>query len=244
MPPTVEVTEQIDEDAVAAYLARHPDFFARHAGLLSEIELVHETGQAVSLIERQVASLREQGRRYRQQLRELMAIAEQNDRLAARFRALSLGLFDCRRAEEALALLEHSLRQDFAADASTLLLRGEARRLDWTLPAEAIMTVLSETEHGLPALPTALLQGEAVCGRFNEQIMTHLFAAEASQLASAALIPVTPPEDDQGEALALLAIGSHDPARFTAGMGTVYLDYLGALLGRLLSGGIGPLNAA
>ncbi len=236
MPPTVEASGQIDEDEVAAYLARHPDFLLRHPALLSEIELAHETGKAVSLIERQVAALREQGRRYRQQLHELMAIAEQNDRLAARFRALSLGLFACRRPEQALALLERSLREDFAADASTLLLRGETRRLDWVLPDEAIMTILSETEHGLPSLPTALLQGTSVCGRFNDRIMGHLFGGRAAGLASAALIPVSPTASDHGEALALLAIGSRDPQRFTAGMGTVYLDYLGALLGRLLSG--------
>ena len=243
MAPTVEVTGEIDEDAVAAYLARHPDFFSRHAGLLGEIELAHEAGEAVSLIERQVAALREQGRRYRQQLRELMAIAEQNDRLAARFRALSLGLLDCRRAGEALALLERSLREDFAADASTLLLRGEARRSEWALPSGAIMRILTETGQGLPVLPAALWQGEAVCGRFNERIMGYLFSGQDAGLASAALIPVMHPADDRGEALALLAIGSRDPARFTAGMGTVYLDYLGALLGRLLSGGIGPLDA-
>ncbi len=220
----------VDEALVADYLTHHPDFFSRHPGLLAEIELAHETGQAVSLIERQVAALREQVRRYRQQLRELLAIAEQNDRLAARFRELSLRFLDCRTGGEALVLLERSLREDFAADASTLLLRGAGPEEDWRLPSESVMTIVHGSDPW-SALPTPLLNGESVCGRFGDDIMRRLFGERADGLASAALIPIDAGRDEPS---ALLAIGSDDPDRFTAGMGSVYLDYLGALLGRLL----------
>ena len=36
-----------DEDAVAGYLADHPDFFERHDDLLAQLKLPHSTGGAV-----------------------------------------------------------------------------------------------------------------------------------------------------------------------------------------------------
>ena len=52
-------TGKIDEDAVIAYLRSDPDFFVRQPALLSELNLPHASGRAVSLVEHQVAILRE-----------------------------------------------------------------------------------------------------------------------------------------------------------------------------------------
>ena len=51
-----EPTRLTDEDVIS-YLRLDPDFFQRHSTLLSELNLPHDTGGAVSLIERQVAIL-------------------------------------------------------------------------------------------------------------------------------------------------------------------------------------------
>ena len=59
-----------------------------------------------------------------------------------------------------------------------------------------------------------------------------MFGKVADELASGALIPLLDPTSD--ECIALLAIGSVDPRRFHAEMGTTFLRYLGAVLARLL----------
>ena len=46
-------------DQVAAYLKENPDFFINRDSLLAEITLPHESGKAISLLERQVRVLRE-----------------------------------------------------------------------------------------------------------------------------------------------------------------------------------------
>lgn len=239
MPETFEQQKAQERDVeaadVVAYLARHPDFFSDHPGLLAELDISHESGQAVSLIERQVAALREQNRRYRQQLRELMAIAEQNDELAERFRKLSLGFVACADLEGVLGLLETSLREDFSADAATLLLLGDPRQRLIERPDGVFMRILQESRADSARLPAALSRGESVCGRFNDAIMETLFADAAPLLESAAIVPVRSAEDSGDHSLALLAIGSRKTGHFTAGMGTVYLDYLGALLSHLFS---------
>ena len=46
------------EKVVRSYLLKHPDFFDKNPEVLEAIELNHESGAAVSLIERQVEQLR------------------------------------------------------------------------------------------------------------------------------------------------------------------------------------------
>src|ERR1700724_235452 len=56
--PTAADTE---EESIASYLQRNPDFFERHQGLLVRLRLPHARGgSTISLVERQIEVLREQ----------------------------------------------------------------------------------------------------------------------------------------------------------------------------------------
>ena len=66
----------LTDDDVVAYLRADPDFFQRHSSLLSELNLPHDSGQAVSLIERQVAILRERNMQMRRRMNELLQAAD------------------------------------------------------------------------------------------------------------------------------------------------------------------------
>ncbi|MCZ6881361.1 MAG: DUF484 family protein, partial [Gammaproteobacteria bacterium] len=78
-----KISGTISDQAVAHYLDSNPEFFERHALLLGKLHLPHQTGSsAVSLVERQVGILRQRNRKLENQLRELMAIAQDNDELS------------------------------------------------------------------------------------------------------------------------------------------------------------------
>ena len=53
-------TDELLERDVIKFLETHIDFFERHPDLLSSLRLPHNSGQAISLIEKQVSVLREQ----------------------------------------------------------------------------------------------------------------------------------------------------------------------------------------
>ena len=110
------------EERVADYLSKHPDFFLRHPELLGEIEVPHESGPAVSLIERQVRSLRKQLRQTRQRLAEITEVARHNHSLQERMHRLTLQLIDAATFDEVLNALEDELHDDFKADAMELRL--------------------------------------------------------------------------------------------------------------------------
>ena len=91
MSDTKEADEVLEQE-IAEYLATQPDFFLRHPELLEALQIPHETGTAVSLIEHQVKALQKQSAQYRTQLAELIEVARENERLNQRLHQLTLNL--------------------------------------------------------------------------------------------------------------------------------------------------------
>ena len=83
----VAVTETFSEEDVVEYLHSHPDFFDRHPKLLMGLKLAHQPGSAaVSLVERQVAMLRQRNGELERQLKDLVAVAKDNHELVEKIR--------------------------------------------------------------------------------------------------------------------------------------------------------------
>lgn len=230
-------------DAVADYLAQHPEFFQGRDELLARITLPHGAGAAISLIERQVAVLREQNRNYRRQLQGLVQIARTNDELITRLQQLTLRLFDSRGAEDVLDALENSLRRDFHADAATLVLFGDPAEYGAGLRAREFLHVeVAGTDDARRHLRGMLDGGQPVCGKLDRARLETLFGRRAGDIASTALLPLTAPGTAR-RPLGLLAIGSGSDERFNPEMGTTYLKHLGELIGRRLAPCLAALPA-
>jgi hypothetical protein len=215
-------SSRLSEQDVAHFLQQNPDFFDAFPQLLADIKLQHESGKAVSLIERQVAVLRDQKKKLKRQLQDLLEIARANDELDQRLHQLTLRLIDCKRVGDVLDTLRQYLSRDFAVEAVTVRLRalgGAGPREEFVAASDA------EFEQ------FARLIGEhsPVCGRFKAEQMRYLFGAQADAIGSAALIPL-----HDGPVFGLLAVGAKDAQRFHAGQGTVFLSQLGELVGRAL----------
>ncbi|MEE9358082.1 DUF484 family protein [Candidatus Vondammii sp. HM_W22] len=210
------ITAQDPEQIVIQYLESHPDFFKHHSTLLERLELAHQSGGAVSLIERQVASLREQSNGYKQRLEEFIAVARENELLNDRLHDLTLTLIDNIEFDEVLNTLQDKLHDDFQAEAVELHLfsAGEADQ---------------ESNPDLDGFSDFLDRGTPECGRLTKQQLTYLFGLQAEDIQSTALIPIL------GEGLlGILAIGSHSEHRFHPGMGTDYLTRLGEIVSKTL----------
>src|SRR5690606_28824402 len=106
----------VTEEQVIVYLRNHPDFFQQHSHLLSELHLRHESGGAVSLVERQVAILRERNMVMRRRMNELMQTAKYNDELFAKTRTLTLELLHVDSWHELNEVLATYVLTDFHAD--------------------------------------------------------------------------------------------------------------------------------
>ncbi|WP_260295845.1 DUF484 family protein [Sedimenticola hydrogenitrophicus] len=218
MSPQVEPTPDLPqmEQTLIAFLSDNPDFFERNPELLSRLELSHSNGSAVSLIERQVAVLREQAEQNRRKLEEFVAIARENELLNERLHHLTVKLIECCDFDEVINTLQDLLHDDFRAEAVELHLYS-------AIEAEHL------TNPDLDGFREFLDANRPRCGRLANGQLKYLFGPQAEDIASTALIPV------RGEGLlGVLAIGSHSEHRFHPGMGTDYLIRLGEIVSKTL----------
>src|SRR5580692_4532277 len=114
----------LNDNNVAEYLLTFPDFFERNSQLLTKLRLPHvrDVAATVSLVERQVEVLRERNQSLERKLKELVDVARANDVLADRIHRLSQRLIKTRTLAESISAIETSLREDFDAMHSVLVL--------------------------------------------------------------------------------------------------------------------------
>lgn len=204
------------EQMVIDFLSKNPDFFAHNADILCTLQLPHTSGEAVSLIERQVSALREQGEQSRRKLDEFVAIARENELLNERLHHLTVKLIECCDFDEVINTLQDLLHDDFRAEAVELHLYS-------TSEADA------HANPDLDGFRGFLDSNKPRCGRFPAPQLKYLFGPQAEDITSTALIPIS------GEGLlGILAIGSHSEHRFHPGMGTDYLIRLGEIVSKTL----------
>ncbi len=125
--------DTLNDASIAEYLQTYPDFFERNGALLAKLRLPHlrDAGATVSLVERQVEVLRDRNQSLERKLKELVDVARANDALADRIHRLSQRLIRAHTLAETISAIDTSLREDFDARNSVLLLLLEsARALD------------------------------------------------------------------------------------------------------------------
>jgi uncharacterized protein len=226
--------ETLTEHMVMEYLHKHPDFFVAHANLLTDISIPHQTHGAVSLVEHQVATLRDKNRELKRQLQILVEVARDNDRLNERVQRLTLTLLESTRLDVALEAIKDCLGRDLRADHVVL---GLFLPQIPTLEISGLTLLsLSREDEGAAAYATLIAGGKPLCGHLRRQQTQYLFGQNAEQIASAVALSLIATDEVTQEArcMGLLAIGSYDPDRYHAGMGILFLSYLGELIGRVL----------
>lgn len=216
----------LDEPTLIDYLERNPDFFERHPNVLAHLRLPHSRGNAtVSLVERQVEVLRERHAAIESQLREFVGVARANDQLADKIQRFTRRLLRARTLKQALAEIEASLREDFDAFNSRLVLLSADHALAAEI-GERFMKLATKDEPALKTFESLFATGKPRCGQVRDTQRDYLFGPESAVgIGSVALVPL----GDHGS-LGLLAIGSASPDRFHPGMSTEFLGRMAELI--------------
>jgi len=207
--------QETKEQQVIDYLKDNPEFFVNNEDLLGDLHLPHETGAAVSLVERQVATLRKRSRDCQQQLHDLIDIARENESLNTRLHKMTLELFDAASLDDVIDTLQNHLRDQFNADAVEVKLFSST-----DLKKEAVKGSPS------PSLFNQLMKdGRPKCGPIDTPQLEYLFGNLTREAGSVALVPL-----DGINISGILAIGNSDPEHFHCGQGTDFLRRLGDIV--------------
>jgi uncharacterized protein YigA (DUF484 family) len=210
------------EAQVAEYLQSHPDFFNHNRKLLETLQVPHETGRAISLVERQTSLLRDKNQNLTSHLSDLIDIARYNDTQFEKTKRMVLALLEAETLDDIAVAVDESLCQDFQSDITALLV-FTSKDLD----VNNLRVMQREDATVINPLIGSNLPG---CGVLSDAEKQFIFAENAIKVQSAAVVPLV-----QGETLGLLAIGSFDPHYFQSGQGTVLLSYVGEVLSRITS---------
>jgi uncharacterized protein YigA (DUF484 family) len=218
--------DALNDLSVAEYLQTYPDFFERNGPLLTKLRLPHlrDSGATVSLVERQVEVLRERNQSLERKLKELVDVARSNDALAERIHRLTQRLIRTRTLSDTIGAVEASLREDFdARDSVLVLFLEEARSLE-AAPSRFLRTA-DPADPAMKTFESLLQAGKPRCGQIRDAQRDFLFGKDSIEIGSVALTPL----GSKG-AVGILAIGASDVERFHPAMSTEFLSRIGELV--------------
>ena len=218
----------ITENDISNYLLNTPGFFERHAELLATVQLTSPHGQrAVSLQERQMEMLRERIKGLEHKIIEMIRNGQDNVAIADRLQQWTMGLLLTADAAELPQVLLDDLKQRFQIPQAALRLWGVA-------DSHAQLPAAQGVSDDLKAFASSL--SLPYCGA-NAGFEASSWFDEAAGVTSMAMVPLRLP--GAVDAFGLLALGSPDPTRYAAQMGTEFLSRIGevasASLSRLLA---------
>lgn len=211
----------LSDEQIREYLKTNNDFLQRHPDILDCLQVPHASGNAVSLVEKQVSVLRERNIEMRQRLNALTANARHNDKLYEQTRHLVLALLEAKTLVELCAAFQRAMVEDFEVEHASIILFGDRH--------SAAPGVRTESAERARIEIGALLRGrKAMCGALRQEELNYLFP-EAGAVGSAATMPLV-----NGTELGVIAVGSSDPNLYGSGMGTLFLQHIADVLVRLL----------
>ena len=217
--------QQVDstEDMVREFLRDNQRFLDDNTDILESLSLPHNSGNAVSLVERQVGVMRDRNKEMRNRLDNMLATAHANDLLFEKTKRLVLNLLEAKNLPAMVETIYDSLGKDFEIDFYSLTLLGDEKSLPRTMARVA--SIEKSNEH----VNTLIGSNLAVCGVLREEEMTFLFGEKGLQVGSVAAVPLR-----YNNLYGILAIGNADPNFYKSSMGTLFLSYIAEVVNRIL----------
>ena len=206
---------QLNEREVAAFLKQHPDFFRKFPEIVAQLDVPHDTGGAVSLVEHQSRILRDKNNELHERLQQLVENARRNDRLFEQTRRLTLDLLDAQSIEEVEMALQEAMNLVYGVDYACITLFVPAMNM------AAVVEVEMQDQ-----LVRHFGRKQAIVGQLSDEEM-ELFFHENSQVGSMAACLL---KNDLG----ILALGHKQEDYFKSNMDTLFLDYVAEIVSRRL----------
>ncbi|MDP1565793.1 MAG: DUF484 family protein [Polaromonas sp.] len=223
-PSEHSIQNPITEDDIANFLANTPDFFERHAELLATVQLSSgHGGRAVSLQERQAGMLRDKIKALESRVVEMIRYGNENVGIADKLQQCTLNLLLTAHARDLPDTIVRELQTQFAVPQAAI----KVWHVNGIFSMEDFSTGVSEDTQTFASSLTA-----PYCG-VNSGFEAVNWLPDPAQAMSVALIPLRPGKVPQ--AFGLLVLASPDPERFSASMGTDFLERIGELAGAALS---------
>ena len=203
---------------VIKYLRNHSDFFVKHTDILSELSIPHNTtGNITSLIEYQVAQLRQKNTNLNENIEKSEEDVLHQRELAKNLHGLSLRLMQIDSLETINKLLSKSLKKLYKAECFLFLVFQKP-----VVCKDCSNIRFLETNSKLAFMFTELFRhNKPLCNSLQTEHIEVLFQAETESIRSTALIPV-----QQSGWHGLFVLGSKIQDQYSHGFEMDLLKYI------------------
>ena len=223
----------ITEDDIANFLVNTPDFFERHAELLSSVKLTSpHSHRAVSLQERQAEMMREKIRVLELRMMDMMRHGTENEVLIERMQRWVKTLLMTSNARDLPSTIADQIQHTFMVPQVAIKVWAVSESFKIEPFAQSVIDPIKEF--------AATLTTPYVGMNNNFDAVQWLpNPAEAQSVAFIALRATRPEDTPQTAAeqpvIGLLVLASPDPQRYYEGMGTTIIERMGDLASAALS---------
>ena len=205
------MSKSIDPKDVEIFLLDNPDFFVSREAILSELDFKHNSGNASSLLERQIKRLREEQNTLIDLLTSFVDEAKVNEDLFIKSKNLTLSILEATNEEEITQKIEKEFTKNFGVDECSLRFFDNSD----------ISKLEEQTE-------LSLHKGSIHCGSFSSEKLSILFENTLVQSAVIAVLV-------HGKKIGLLQLGSHNRAKYLGDEDTTFIEYVRDVLEKRLS---------
>jgi uncharacterized protein YigA (DUF484 family) len=223
----------ITEDDIANFLVHTPDFFERHAELLSAVKLTSpHSHRAVSLQERQAEMMREKIRVLELRMMDMMRHGTENEVLIERMQRWVKTLLMTSNARDLPHTIADHIQHDFMVPQVAIKVWGVGEAFQIEPFAQGATDAVKDFAASLAAPYVGLNQ--------HFEAVQWLPEPEAAQSVAIIALRATRAEDTPQTAaeqpvIGLLVLASPDPQRYYEGMGTTIIERMGDLASAALS---------
>ena len=223
----------ITEDDIANFLVNTPDFFERHAELLSAVKLNSpHSHRAVSLQERQAEMMREKIRALELRMMDMMRHGTENEVLIERMQRWVKTLLMTTNARDLPHTIADQIQHTFLVPQVAIKVWGVSEAFQIEPFAQSVIDPIKDF--------AATLAKPYVGINHNHDAVQWL--ADPASVQSVAIIALratrcedTPQTAAEQPVIGLLVLASPDPQRYFEGMGTTIIERLGDLASAALS---------
>ncbi len=208
---------------VARYLGEQPDFFELYPELLGQLSIRHpQSGQAISLVERQSLLLRDRVRAMEARLAELVRNGERNDAIAEKLVRWSCAVLAQKEDAALPATVVGELQTVFDVPHGAIRLWSVQARFAALPFAAAVSEDVIRLATSMAAPFCGSNVGFEVAGWMNDDSSN-----VGAKIQSLAMLPLR--DESAAEPFGLLVLGSPDKDRFQITMGTAFLTRIAAI---------------
>lgn len=212
--------KSIDPKKVEEFLLLNPEFLSDNSHILNSLEIVHETGGAVSLIQKQVEILRKNYESTSGNLLQLLEIASTNEDIFENTKKLILNLIVCKNLTEIVSVTEETFSKEFQSDSCKLLFFKD----NPNLPKGRIV----DAKEAHKVIGSKYNAADIFCGPLDKKESSYIFDKKAEVL-DCVLVPIK-----NSECPGVLAVGSRTENTYSKENDSLFLEFISEALSKLI----------